>query len=64
MGASCPKCFQDITKGDNLCTEDGCSANCKGYYCAKGWDPVTGLGTPNYNAMLAFLNTNVFNKKH
>lgn len=23
-----------------------------GFSCAKGWDPVTGLGTPNYPAML------------
>jgi len=63
MAAECPTCFQDITKGDNVCTEDGCHPNCKGYYCAKGWDPVTGLGTPNYGAMLAYLKLNVFDKK-
>jgi tripeptidyl-peptidase-1 len=62
MAAESPNCFQDITKGDNICTEDGCSANCKGYYCTKGWDPVTGLGTLNYGNMLSYLNNQIFNK--
>jgi len=62
MAAACPTCFQDITKGDNVCTEDGCSPNCKGFYCAKGWDPVTGLGSPNYGAMLTYINNNILNK--
>jgi len=57
MYAKCPTCFQDITKGDNICTEDGCSPSCKGFYCTKGWDPVTGLGTPNYSEMLKYLNS-------
>jgi len=57
MGApgACPMCFQDITKGDNICTEDGCSPSCKGFLCTKGWDPVTGMGTPNYGAMLRYI---------
>jgi len=42
-----PSAFHDITVGDNKCTEDGCSATCQGYLCAVGWDPVTGLGSPN-----------------
>ena len=38
----------DITVGSNVCQgEDG------GYQCAKGYDAVTGLGTPKYQAMLA-----------
>jgi len=45
--ASTPSAFHDITVGDNKCTEDGCSSSCQGYLCAKGWDPVTGLGSPN-----------------
>lgn len=60
--AECPTCFQDITTGDNKCTEDGCSASCTGYYCAKGWDPVTGLGTPNYKAMVAYINKFILKK--
>jgi tripeptidyl-peptidase-1 len=43
-----PEAFIDITVGDNICTESGCSASCTGYLCTPGWDPVTGLGSPNY----------------
>ncbi|TFK49384.1 subtilisin-like protein [Heliocybe sulcata] len=34
--------FNDVTSGDN----PGCSTN--GFSATSGWDPVTGLGTPNY----------------
>jgi len=47
--------FNDITQGDNRCTEEGCSASCKGFNAFAGWDPVTGLGTPNYQKMAAAL---------
>eukprot|EP01128_Nolandella_sp_AFSM9_P004486 TRINITY_DN2017_c0_g3_i1.p1 TRINITY_DN2017_c0_g3~~TRINITY_DN2017_c0_g3_i1.p1 ORF type:complete len:557 (-),score=158.23 TRINITY_DN2017_c0_g3_i1:103-1773(-) len=39
--------FVDITEGSN---GYGC---CPGFPAAKGWDPVTGLGGPNYPALLA-----------
>jgi tripeptidyl-peptidase-1 len=38
--------FFDVTKGTNA----GC--NTDGFSAAEGWDPVTGLGTPNYPALL------------
>ncbi|RHZ61276.1 Tripeptidyl-peptidase sed1 [Aspergillus turcosus] len=41
-----PEVFHDITQGTN----PGCGT--QGFSAAKGWDPVTGLGTPNYPAML------------
>ncbi|KAJ7628119.1 subtilisin-like protein [Mycena rosella] len=42
-----PGAFNDITSGSNpRCGTDGFPA-------AKGWDPVTGLGTPNYDALRA-----------
>ncbi|CAI7623973.1 unnamed protein product [Penicillium pancosmium] len=41
-----PEAFFDITKGNN----PGCDTN--GFDAAVGWDPVTGLGTPNYPALL------------
>ncbi|KAK4554593.1 Tripeptidyl-peptidase sed1 [Recurvomyces mirabilis] len=41
-----PGVLHDITTGSN----PGCGE--AGFTCAKGWDPVTGLGTPNYPAML------------
>jgi len=45
-----PGAFNDITVGNN----SGCGT--PGFYAAPGWDPVTGLGTPNYPALLeAFL---------
>jgi len=55
MYAEEPTAFTDVTIGDNKCTEDGCFSTCKGYQAAKGWDPVTGLGTPVTNKMLAYL---------
>lgn len=41
-----PEMFHDITVGNN----SGCGT--PGFYASKGWDPVTGLGTPNYPAIL------------
>jgi Predicted protease len=46
-----PEAFFDITKGDN----PGCGTN--GFSAAVGWDPVTGLGSPNYPVLLkVFMN--------
>jgi len=50
-----PTTFTDIITGDNNCTEGGCFPACKGFKCSKGWDPVTGLGTPVYTNMLAYV---------
>ena len=55
MYANKPSAFHDITIGDNKCTENGCAATCQGYECAPGWDPVSGLGTPNFAEMLAYV---------
>ncbi|KAE8419834.1 peptidase S8/S53 domain-containing protein [Aspergillus pseudocaelatus] len=41
-----PEVFFDVTKGSN----QGCGTD--GFPAAKGWDPVTGLGTPNYPKLL------------
>lgn len=41
-----PQVMNDITNGGN----QGCGT--KGFQSVAGWDPVTGLGTPNYPAML------------
>lgn len=38
--------FNDITKGRN----PGCGTN--GFSAERGWDPVTGLGTPNFPKLL------------
>jgi len=43
--------FTDITVGDNAI--GGWGEKLKyGWDCKPGWDPVTGLGTPNWGAML------------
>lgn len=47
--------FQDITLGNNKCTEDGCNAKCTGYTAAPGWDAATGFGTPNVAKLVAAL---------
>lgn len=55
MAAADPSTFHDITVGDNICTEAGCAPSCKGYLATKGWDPVTGLGTPSFSNMLKYV---------
>jgi len=42
-----PGSFFDITTGSN----PGCDTD--GFSAAVGWDPVTGLGTPNFESLLA-----------
>ncbi|OHW92825.1 pro-kumamolisin [Colletotrichum incanum] len=40
-----PEVLNDVTNGDN----PGCGT--KGFSAVEGWDPVTGMGTPNYPEM-------------
>ena len=42
--------FNDITVGDNFAC--GPSQNL-GFVAAPGWDPVTGLGTPDFEKLLS-----------
>jgi tripeptidyl-peptidase-1 len=44
-----PEAFNDITVGDQ--SQGGCGT--KGFSAVSGWDPVTGLGTPKYDALLS-----------
>jgi len=54
--------FNDIVEGDNFCTRSYCCQY--GWSAVKGWDPVTGLGTPNWTALSNYvLNTKLKNKK-
>ena len=41
-----PEVMNDITRGGN----QGCGT--EGFESVQGWDPVTGLGTPDYGRML------------
>jgi tripeptidyl-peptidase I len=54
MYAQTPKTFNDITQGTTQCTEYlcclhsyGCCTHDFGFQATKGWDPVSGLGSPN-----------------
>jgi len=55
MAAAQPNTFTDITIGDNICTENGCSSSCKGFYTTKGWDPITGFGTPVFTNIQSYV---------
>jgi len=47
-----PNAFFDVTIGDNEVT--GCctiGSDQSGFLCTKGYDPVTGVGTPNFEAL-------------
>ena len=59
IARECDDCFNDVEAGNNWCTEMECCDNPTkfGYQAVKGFDPVTGLGTPNVGNILAFLDT-------
>ena len=37
MAADAPDTFHDITEGDNICPEQFCGPQCKGFLATKGW---------------------------
>ena len=50
--------FHDITSGNNtvsLADSNGNAVNITGFAAVKGWDSVTGLGTPNVAHLLQYL---------
>jgi len=55
MAQKHPAAFNDITSGDNRCTIGTCCTY--GYGATEGWDPVTGLGTPNWPEMVKYIDT-------
>jgi subtilase family serine protease len=55
MGREMPSTFNDITVGNSTCTEGECCGPQYGFVASKGWDPVGGLGTPNYEQMKKWL---------
>jgi hypothetical protein len=44
--------FTDIVMGSNKISREG-NEVAYGFNCTKGWDPVTGLGTPQFGKLLA-----------
>eukprot|EP01052_Picozoa_sp_SAG31_P008129 SAG31_NODE_403_length_16150_cov_12.566588_4_plen_367_part_00 len=60
LAATRPECFHDIVHGDNKCPfgplwqGNSCDCStCAGFEATVGWDPVTGLGSPNVSCILA-----------
>jgi len=49
--------FFDITVGNNKCTESSCCTY--GFNAAPGWDAATGLGTPNFQNILTYVQKNL-----
>lgn len=50
--------FHDVTTGNNsveLTNTDGSTLDIAGYSATKGWDPVTGLGTPDVTNLIKYL---------
>jgi len=64
IAENCKECFHDISGGNNWCTEASCCENPTqfGYQGIDGFDPVTGLGTPNIGNILNYLDTLFDNK--
>jgi hypothetical protein len=57
-GARYSAVFHDITTGNNtvsLTDTNGNAVNIAGFAATKGWDPVTGLGTPDVAQLLRYL---------
>lgn len=52
-----PEIFNDVTSGNNSCTVSLFAPHCChfGYGAGKGWDPVTGLGTPKFAGLLKYV---------
>lgn len=48
-----PEAFTDVTMGTNAINRADGSPLLYGYNCTQGWDPVTGLGTPKFQSLLA-----------
>ncbi|CAF1555932.1 unnamed protein product, partial [Didymodactylos carnosus] len=64
MSEECPTCFNDITLGDNKCPDRSyCTIKCQGFQAIRGWDPVTGLGSPNVKQIIKYI-TRLLKKKY
>jgi subtilase family serine protease len=53
MAEDQPSAFNDIVSGNNFCNRGWCCQY--GYTAVPGWDPVSGLGSPNYQSFLNYV---------
>jgi len=51
--AANPNIFNDIQEGDNRCNRGYCCIY--GFPASKGWDPVSGLGSPKFSPLLSYI---------
>lgn len=50
-----PNAFYDVVEGDNKCGVAQSVCCEKGFHAARGWDAVSGLGTPRFDVINAYL---------
>jgi hypothetical protein len=50
LGPNYGRAYHDVTVGDN--TYHGANITIQGYSAARGWDPASGLGTPQANVLI------------
>jgi subtilase family serine protease len=55
MGREMPEAFNDVVVGNSSCTEGMCCGSQFGFVATKGWDVVSGWGTPNFEQMKIYL---------
>lgn len=53
MAAEHPAAFNDVTEGTNACSRNYCCLF--GYQASPGWDPATGLGSPNFPEFSSYI---------
>lgn len=56
LGEVHPDAFNDVVIGNNNCAHDGTCCE-HGFGAARGWDSVTGLGTPKFDVIAELLTT-------
>lgn len=59
MWEDSPMTFNDVLVGNSSCTEMQCCNHNFGFSATKGWDVVTGLGTPDVGKMMEWLDKNI-----
>eukprot|EP00922_Rhytidocystis_sp_ex-Travisia-forbesii_P025050 GHVS01036767.1.p1 GENE.GHVS01036767.1~~GHVS01036767.1.p1 ORF type:complete len:1021 (-),score=160.91 GHVS01036767.1:392-3454(-) len=50
-----PHAFNDILVGDNKCGISPYKCCKEGFYASRGWDPVSGIGTPRFDVFAELL---------
>eukprot|EP00922_Rhytidocystis_sp_ex-Travisia-forbesii_P049957 GHVS01074357.1.p1 GENE.GHVS01074357.1~~GHVS01074357.1.p1 ORF type:complete len:955 (-),score=114.60 GHVS01074357.1:449-3313(-) len=59
-----PEAFNDILVGNNKCGISPYKCCKEGFYASRGWDPLTGIGTPRFNVFAELLQSPVHPFSH